>query len=93
MKEFANETDAHRYTMRLDGTLVGTLDYAVNGSAISFTRSFTNPQFRGNGYASELVEFAANDVERTSERRIIPMCWYVGDWFTAHPERAGLLTR
>ena len=93
MKEFANEPDASRYTMRIDGDLVGVLDYAVNGSVISFVRSFTNPQYRGNGYAGELVEFAANDVENSSAKKIIPMCWYVADWFAAHPDRAGLLAR
>ena len=93
MKEFANEPDASRYTMRIDGTLVGVLDYAVNGASISFVRSFTNPQYRGNGYAGELVEFAADDVEKSGEKRIVPMCWYVGDWFAEHPERAGLLSR
>jgi predicted GNAT family acetyltransferase len=77
----------------MDGNLIGVLDYAVNGDSISFTRSFTNPQYRGNGYAGELVEFAANDVESSGTRRIVPMCWYVGDWFAAHPERAGLLSR
>ena len=92
-KEFTNETDAHRYAMRIDGTLVGVLDYASNGTTISFTRSFTNPQFRGNGYAGELVEFAVNDVEKSGDQRIIPMCWYVGDWFDAHPERSALLSR
>jgi hypothetical protein len=34
-----------------------------------------------------------NDVEKSSGRRVVPMCWYVADWFDKHPERAGLLTR
>jgi len=92
-KEFANEPDARRYVMRIDGSLVGVLDYAVNGNAISFVRSFTSPQHRGNGYAGELVKFAADDVEATSTRHIVPMCWYVGDWFEKNPDRAGLLSR
>ena len=33
-----------------------------------------------------------DDVEKTSDRHVVPMCWYVGKWFDEHPERADLLT-
>ncbi|MET1044046.1 MAG: GNAT family N-acetyltransferase [Microbacteriaceae bacterium] len=92
-KEFTNETDARRYAYHLDGELIGVLDYALTADAISFTRSFTAPKHRGKGYAGELVEFAVNDVEKSGDRRVVPMCWYVGQWFDDHPERADLLTR
>jgi predicted GNAT family acetyltransferase len=39
------------------------------------------------------VEFAVDDVAATTGYRIVPMCWYVGEWFDRHPERADLLTR
>lgn len=79
--------------MRIDNDLVAVVDYAINGNSISFTRTFTSPPFRGNGYAGQVVEFAVNDVELSSTRNIVPMCWYVSDWFESHPERAGLLSR
>lgn len=91
--EFSNETDASRYVMRIDGELVGVLDYSVLGSSISLTRAFTVPAQRGHGYAADLVAYAVDDIESTSDRRIVPMCWYVADWFEAHPERAALLQR
>lgn len=89
--EFSNETDESRYAMRVDGELVGILDYRVLGGAISLTRAFTVPPHRGKGYAAQLVEHAVDDIERTTALRIVPMCWYVADWFEAHPDRAGLL--
>jgi predicted GNAT family acetyltransferase len=89
--EFRNAEHASRYEMAIDGTLVCILDYRVNGSRVSFPRTFTLPQFRGNGYAAQLVEWAVDDVAAHADRRIVPMCWYVGDWFDKHPERAGLL--
>lgn len=92
-KEFAHEADASRYTLRIDGDLVAVLDYAATPRAVSFTRTFTHPAHRGRGYASEMTEFAVDDVERTTGARIVPMCWYVGDWFEAHPDRAALLSR
>ncbi|MGH1524306.1 GNAT family N-acetyltransferase [Leifsonia sp. L25] len=91
--EFSNETDANRYAMRIDGELVGILDYSVLGSSISLTRAFTVPAQRGHGYAADLVAYAVDDIESTSGRRIVPMCWYVAEWFDRHPERAGLLQR
>jgi predicted GNAT family acetyltransferase len=89
--EFSNETDAARYAMRIDGELVGVLDYSILGGAISLTRAFTVPARRGHGLAARLVEFAVNDIEENTSLKVLPMCWYVADWFELHPERAGLL--
>jgi predicted GNAT family acetyltransferase len=89
--EFSNETDAKRYAMRIDGELVGALDYSILGGAISLTRAFTVPARRGQGLAAQLVEFAVNDIEANTSLKVVPMCWYVADWFELHPERAGLL--
>ncbi len=89
--ELAHEPDAQRYVLRTGDTIAALVDYRINGDAISLTHTFTQPALRGQGLAAEVVEFAVNDVEATSGRRIVPMCWYVADWFEAHPERAGLL--
>jgi predicted GNAT family acetyltransferase len=92
-KAFTHETDANRYVLRIDDELIAVVDYVINGNAISFNHTFTNPSKRGKGYAGEIVEFAVNDVDTSSDRHIVPMCWYVGEWFDKHPERADLLTR
>ncbi len=92
-KTFTHETDANRYVLRIDDELIAVVDYVINGNSISFTHTFTNPTQRGKGYAGEIVEFAVNDVDSSTGRHIVPMCWYVGEWFDKHPERAALLTR
>lgn len=92
-QEFTHEPDAHRYVLRIDDELTAVVDYAINGNSISFTRTYTNPGKRGRGHAAEIVAFAADDVEANTELRIVPMCWYVAQWFDKHPERASLLTR
>ena len=91
--EFRHEVAASRYVLRIDGELAAVVDYRINGDAISFNRTFTTPARRGQGLAGDVVEFAANDVEAGSNRHIVPMCWYVGEWFDRHPERAHLLER
>ena len=93
MKQLAHEPDAKRYTLTIDGHLAALADYAVNGNSISFHHTYTQPHLRGRGYAGEVVGFAMDDVEKNSTRRVVPMCWYVGQWFDEHPERQGLLTR
>ncbi|NYF10662.1 hypothetical protein HDC94_001818 [Leifsonia sp. AK011] len=92
-KQLTHEPDASRYTLVIDGQLAAVADYRISGDAISFHHTFTQPNLRGRGLAGEVVEFAVDDVEKNSTRRIVPMCWYVADWFEAHPERASLLTR
>ena len=108
-KKLVKEPDAHRYTrldevlclvvelehlaLRIDGELASSVDYSVAGNSISFTHTFTNPKLRGQGFAADIVEFAVDDVESTTDYRVVPMCWYVGKWFDEHPERADLLTR
>ena len=93
MKQLSHEPDAKRYVLRVDDTIVAVADYNVNGNQISFHHTFTHPQFRNKGYAAEVVEFAIDDVEKNSTYRVVPMCWYVADWFDAHTERRELLSR
>lgn len=92
-KTLTHEPDAHRYVLRSDDNIIAVADYVLNGSSISFNHTYTNPAERGHGYAAEVVQFAIDDVEKTTTLRVVPMCWYVGEWFDKHPERAGLLTR
>jgi len=92
-KQLTHETDASRYTLVIDGQLAAVADYRINGDAISFHHTFTQPNLRGRGLAGEVVEFAVDDVEKTTDLTVVPMCWYVGDWFSAHPERSALLAR
>ncbi len=92
-REFLHDTAQHRYSLRVDGAMVSAVDYVVNDGHISFTHTFTDPKQRGHGYAGEIVAHAVDDVESTTDYRIVPMCRYVGKWFDEHPERAGLLSR
>lgn len=93
MKQLSHEPDAQRYVLRIDDTIVAIADYNVNGNQISFHHTFTNPSFRTRGYAGEVVAFAIDDVEKNTTYRVVPMCWYVADWFDAHDEKRELLTR
>lgn len=90
---FANETDASRYTLHRGDDLVSVLDYRDDGRSVAMTRAYTIPTFRGHGYAGELVDRAVAELETRGDREVVPVCWYVADWFAAHPEHAGILQR
>ncbi len=86
-----DEKDASRYTLTRDGKLVSVLDYRDDGRTIALTRAFTVPTFRGHGYAGTVVEGAVAAIEARGDRSVDAVCWYVADWFAAHPEKAFLL--
>ncbi len=88
---FANEIDASRYTLAKDGELVSVLDYRDDGRTVAMTRAYTIPTFRGHGYAGEIVARAVAELEARGDRAVSPVCWYVADWFDAHPAHAGIL--
>lgn len=79
--------------MYVDSELASVVDYRIKGDSISFHHTYTAPHMRGKGLAAKIVEFAVDDVEKSTDYRIVPMCWYVGVWFDEHPERSNLLSR
>ena len=88
---FTHESDASRYTLHRGDDLVSVLDYRDDGRTVAMTRAYTIPTFRGHGYAGELVGRAVAELERSGDRSVVPVCWYVADWFAAHPGRGGIL--
>ncbi len=88
---FTHERDASRYTLHRGDDLVSVLDYRDDGSSVAMTRAYTVPTFRGHGYAGELVDRAVSELELSGDRAVSPVCWYVADWFSDHPERSGIL--
>lgn len=88
---FTNDEAASRYELRRGDVLVSVLDYRDNGRTVALTRAFTVPTHRGHGYAAAITERAVEDIERAGGRTVLPVCWYVADWFADHPEHAGVL--
>lgn len=88
---FVDEKDAARYALYRGDTLVSVLDYRDDGRSLALTRAYTIPSFRGHGYAAEVVRRVVEDLTARGDRTVLPVCWYVADWFAAHPEHGGLL--
>ncbi|MEV8218469.1 N-acetyltransferase [Microbacterium sp. NPDC077391] len=90
---FLDETDASRWALTRDGELLSVLDYRDDGTTVAMTRAFTIPTHRGHGYAARVVAGAVAQIEARGDRLIDPVCWYVADWFDAHPDKQHLLRR
>lgn len=88
---FTHEPDESRYTLHRGDDLVSVLDYRDNGSTLALTRAYTVPSFRGHGYAAEVVDRAVTEITADGSRQVVPVCWYVADWFRDHPEHASIL--
>ncbi|MCD2498769.1 GNAT family N-acetyltransferase [Microbacterium nymphoidis] len=90
--EFARERDAARFALRRGDELLSVLDYRDDGRTVALTRAYTVPAHRGHAYAAVLVDRAVAELEAEGDRVVLPVCWYVADWFRDHPERSGILS-
>ncbi|HYG97265.1 MAG TPA: GNAT family N-acetyltransferase, partial [Solirubrobacterales bacterium] len=70
-KTIAHEPERSRYTLRLDGKVVGVADYVRDGDAFAITYTGVDPHLRGQGLAGELVDFALRDLQE-SELEVLP---------------------
>ncbi|MDN3479128.1 MULTISPECIES: GNAT family N-acetyltransferase [unclassified Curtobacterium] len=91
--EVRNDTDQNQYSLVEDGTVIGLAAYEVDGDAIHFVHTEVDPEHRGGGHASILVEHALDDVRANSDRRVVAECSYVAAWLDRHPDHQDLLTR
>lgn len=88
---FANDTESSRYTLHRGDELVAALDYRDDGTTVAFTATYTEPAFRGHGYAGRLTDRVVAELEASGDRTVRAVCPYVVAWFQRNPDRAGIL--
>jgi uncharacterized protein len=86
--------DRERYEIELDGAPAGLLVYSLDAAAgvITHRHSEIDPAFGGRGLGSRLVRFALDDA-RERGLKVNPLCPFVGEVITRHPEYSDLLAR
>lgn len=89
-REVTNNEAAGRYELHDEGELVGIADYRVQGDTIVFPHTEIDPSRRGQGLGAVLVQGALDDVRPTG-RKVVPACWYVGQFVDENPEYKDLL--
>ena len=84
------DEERSRYELVEDDAVVGVAQYRLQGDAVVFHHTAINPARRGGGLGAVLVQGALDDVRR-SGRKVVPICWYVGQFIDTHSGYADLL--
>jgi predicted GNAT family acetyltransferase len=84
------DQERFRYELVEDGAVVGVADYREQGDAVVFHHTLIDPARRGQGLGAVLVQGALDDVRATGGR-VVPVCWYVGQFIDTHSGYADLL--
>jgi predicted GNAT family acetyltransferase len=78
-----------RFEGRIDGELVGYLEYHRSEGVWALNHAFTFPAFRGRGVAAGVTE-AALEAARAQGVKIRAICPFVADYLEMHPHWADL---
>jgi uncharacterized protein len=87
--EVRHNREQSRYELAIDDELVGIADYRVVGDKVVFPHTEIVRSRRGQGLGAQLVQYALDDV-RSTNRRVVPQCWYVAEFIAENPEYADL---
>ena len=82
--------DEERYEIRVDGELAGFTEAHPRGDLIVFPHTEIDPDFRGRGLATQLVQEALDDV-RARGKKIRATCSIVLSFLKEHPEYQDLV--
>lgn len=88
--EIVDNHAEHRYEARLDGELVGWVDYGRIQGRIVALHTEVPPEFGGKGIASALVRRVLDDA-RAAGAKVTPRCPFFLAHFKRHPEDADVL--
>ncbi|GAA1864466.1 GNAT family N-acetyltransferase [Brevibacterium marinum] len=91
---FAQDTDASRFTVSHNGTVIGHVDYidreagpddTAETPVRTFTHTEVSPAFGGRGIAAHLVRFAL-ETSAEADLTFRTTCSYVMEYFRRNPE-------
>jgi predicted GNAT family acetyltransferase len=85
-----NDPSARTYTATLNGEVVGTLIYEVEGPRVILTHTIVEPSVREHGVGTALVRRALDDLRRDGKTATV-MCPFVTDFIADNPEYADLV--
>lgn len=89
---FGNNVAESRYEALLNGEVLGVIEYSVADSEISLLHTGTEPQARGKGIASQLVEWTLNDIRSEGAYKVRPYCGFIRAYLRDNPgEYDGIL--
>jgi predicted GNAT family acetyltransferase len=79
-----HDTDAHRFSITVDGQ-EAVLDYRVSNRVMTITHTAVPPQIAGRGIAAELMQ-AAVRAASAAGWTVNPVCSYAAAYMRRHPD-------
>ncbi|GAB3554019.1 GNAT family N-acetyltransferase [Noviherbaspirillum agri] len=83
--ELRNNSQAHRYELLDNGSIVAFADYELAGDAIRFTHTEVVSGNEGKGFGSSLAKKAL-DHACAENRKLVPVCEFIASYIAKHPE-------
>ena len=81
-----------RFTLHLDGEIVGLADYSLDDTVVTIPHVETVPAHRGQGFAAVLMDGVVESI-RSNDRTIRPICPYAADYIRDRPDTHNLVAR
>jgi uncharacterized protein len=82
--------EGKNYEAVVDGAVVGTLIYELEGNRVVLTHTIVEPAYREQGIASTLVSGALDDI-RDKGMKITVFCSFVSEFIARNPAYADLV--
>ena len=86
----ANNPDADRYEIRVDGALAGFTQYRERPGLIAFIHTEVDEEREGQGLGSRLIGAALDDARKRS-LAVLPFCPFVNAYIERHRDYADLV--
>lgn len=88
-----NRPEQHRYVIENGSGEAGFAEYRTTDDTIVFTHTLIDENKREKGMASDLVQWALDDVRDNTRLRVVAECPYVKHWLEKHPDYQDLTRR
>jgi uncharacterized protein len=90
MIDIADNVEAGRFEIKVDGELAGFADYRLRAEKMVFTHTEIRDEFEGQGLGGKLAG-AALDAARDTGLKVVPRCSFIAGYIKRHPEYADLI--
>jgi len=87
---FRDDVSSSLFELHLDETRVSTAAYRVDDEVVTISHVETDPAYRGNGYAAQLMSAVAGSV-RADGRTLRPLCPFAASYVREHPDTHDLV--
>ncbi|MEV0214852.1 GNAT family N-acetyltransferase [Micromonospora sp. ALFpr18c] len=74
------------------GVVAGFVTYQLTGGIVAYTHTEVDPAFEGRGIGSTLARAVMDDA-RARRRTVVPICPFLAEWLTKHPEYEDIVAR